>query len=206
MAQYEQLLAEDAEVDKVDIQGLMAYTYVQLGQLEQATQAYEDLLQSRPDSLNARYQLGRVYEARQMPAAAGREYTQILEQDSTHAEACYRLALFALRRNESAASKAHLQRLITHNPNHVQGRWLIAAQYVIEYRGVEALEQLETILEIEPTHIQANWLAGHLTYMVRGDTLAGRAKVDLSTKYSIEKRAQELGSILRQKFEDMVAK
>ena len=207
LAQYEQLLAEeDAEVDKVDIQGLVAYTYVQLGQLEQATRAYEDLLQSRPDSLNARYQLGRVYEARQMPAAAGRKYVQILERDSTHAEARYRLALFALRRNEPATGKAHLQSLITHNPTHIQGRWLLAAQYVIEHRGVEALEQLETILEIEPTHIQANWLAGHLTYIVRGDTLAGRTKVDLSTKYSIEKRAQELGSILRQRFEDMVAK
>ena len=182
-------------MNKVDIQGLVAYTYVQLGQLEQATRAYEDLLQSRPDSLDARYQLGRVYEARQMPAAAGREYAQILERDSTHAEARYRLALFALRRNEPAVGKTHLQSLITHNPNHIQGRWLLAAQYVIEHRGVEALEQLETILEIEPAHIQANWLAGHLTYIVRGDTLAGWAKVDISTKYSIEKRAQELGSI-----------
>ena len=206
LAQYEQLLSEDAEVDKVAIQGLVAYPHVQLGQLEQATQAYGALLQARPDSLDARYQLGRVYEARQMPAAAEWEYAQILERDSTYAEARYRLALFALRRDELAAGKAHLQRLIAHDPTHIQGRWLLATQYVIEHRGVEALEQLETILEIEPIHIQANWLAGHLTYIVRGDTLAGRAKVDVSTRYSIEERAQELGEILRQRFEDMVTK
>jgi tetratricopeptide (TPR) repeat protein len=210
LAQYEQLLSEDVEVevevDKVDVQGLVAYTHVQLGQLEQATRAYGVLLQARPDSLDARYQLGRVYEARQMPAAAERQYAQILERDSTYTEACYRLALFALGRDESAAAKAHLQRLIAAAPTHIQGRWLLAAQYVIEHRGVEALEQLETILEIEPTHIQANWLAGHLTYMVMGDTLAGWAKVDVSTKYSIEERAQELGEILKQRFEDMVTK
>ena len=206
LAQYEQLLSEDAEVDKVDIQGLVAYSHVLLGQLEQATRAYGTLLQARPDSLDAHYQLGRVYEARQMPAAAEREYTRILERDSTHAEAGYRLALFALRRNEPAAGKAHLQRLIAHEPTHIQGRWLLAAQLVIEHKGVEALEQLETILEIEPAHIQANWLAGHLTYIVRGDTLAGLTKVERSTRYSIEERALELGEILRQRFEDMVTK
>ena len=193
-------------MDKVDIQGLVAYTHVQLGQLEQATRSYGILLQARPDSLNARYQLGRVYEARQMAAAAALEYAQILERDSTYAEARYRLALFALRRDEPAAAKAHLQRLIADAPTHIQGRWLLAAQYVIEHRGFEALEQLENILEIEPTHVRANWLAGHLTYMVTGDTLAGWAKVDVSTRYSIEERAQELGEILKQRFEDMVTK
>ena len=206
LAQYQQLLSENAEVDKVDIQGLVAYTHVQLGQLEQATQAYGDLLQARPDSLNARYQLGRVYEARKMPAAAEREYAHILERDSTNVEARYRLAFFALRRNESAVGMAHLQRLTAHDPTHIEGRWLLATQYVIEHQGVAALEQLESILEIEPTHIQANWLAGHLTYIVRGDTTAGLTKVELSTRYSIEERAEELGEILRQKFEDMVTK
>lgn len=204
LAQYEQLLSEDAEVDKVDIQGLVAYTYVQLGRLEEAIRAYSALLQARPDSLNARYQLGRVYEAREMAAEARREYQEILGRDSTHTEARYHLALLSIRGGQPEEGKAHLQRLIAQDPTAIQARWLLATQFVIEHRGAEALEQAEAILKIDPTNTKANWLAGHLYYLVRGDTLTGLAKLELLEKYSIEERAEEIEEVLKQKIEDML--
>ena len=207
LTQYERLLAEeDAEVDRADIQGLLAYTCVRLGRLEQATQVYRALLQERPDLLEPRYQSGLVYETREMGAEARQEYREILGLDSTHTQARYRLALILLREGEAKEGKAHLRRFLLQEPASVRARWHLATQYVIEHRGREALEQLEAILKIDPTHIEANRLAGHLTYLVKGDTLGGLAKLDLSTKYAIEARAKEIGAALKEGFKNMMTR
>ncbi len=203
LTQYERLLAaEDAEVDRADIQGLVAYTCIQLGRLEQATQVYRALLQERPDLLEPRYQSGLVYESREMSAQARREYREILRLDSTHTQGRYRLALILLREGEAEEGKAHLRRVLLQEPASVQARWHLATQYVIEHRGTEALEQIEAILKIDPTHIKANWLAGHLSYIVEGDTLGGLAKLDVYIKYETEARAKEIGAALKEGFKN----
>ena len=207
LTQYQRLLEEeDAEVDRADIQGLVAYTCIQLGRLEQANQVYRALLEERPDLLEPRYQSGLVYETREMSAQARREYREILRLDSTHTQARYRLALMLLLEGEAEEGKAHLRRLLLQEPASVQARWHLATRYVIEHRGSEALEQAEAILKIDPTHIKANWLAGHMTYLVKGDTLDGLAKLDLSSKYAIEAQAKEMAAALKEGFKNMMTR
>ncbi len=111
-----------------------------------------------------------------------------------------------MREGEAEEGQAHLRRVLLQEPTAVQARWHLATQYVIEHRGSEALEQAEAILKIDPTHIKANWLAGHLSYIVEGDTLGGLAKLDLFTKYAIEARATEIGAALKEGFKSRMTR
>ena len=199
IAAYESLLgAKDA--DAADLYGRLGYAHAQLGQLGQAAVAYEKLVAAKPDSLQARLQLGELYEQLERLDAARTEYRQILAADSLHAAARYRLArlLFFVERVEEA--KAHLQQVIARNPDAVDARFLLATQYIVEHRAAAAMEQVQAILAVQPEHYQGNRLAGHL-YMVLGDTLKGVQHLEQFTEYYREGRSAEIFEQLREQWE-----
>ena len=190
VAAYESLLsAKDA--DAADLYGRLGYAHAQLGQLGQAAVAYEELVAAKPDSLQARLQLGELYEQLERLDKARTEYRQILAADSLHAAARYRLArlLFFIDRAEEA--KAHLQQVIVRNPDAVEARFLLATQYIVEHRAAAAMEQVQAILAVQPEHYQGNRLAGHL-YMVLGDTLKGVQHLEQFTEYYRQGRSAEI--------------
>ena len=202
IAAYESLLsAKDA--DAADLYGRLGYAHAQLGQLGQAAVAYERLVAAKPDSLQARLQLGELYEQLERLDAARAEYRQILAADSLHAAARYRLArlLFFVDRAEEA--KAHLQQVIARNPDAVDARLLLATQYIVERRAAAAMEQVQAILAVQPEHYQGNRLAGHL-YMVLGDTLKGVQHLEQFTEYYREGRSAEIFEQLREQWEEQL--
>ena len=199
IAAYESLLgAKDADAE--DLYGRLGYAHAQLGQLGQAAVAYEELVAAKPDSLQARLQLGELYEQLERLDAARAEYRQILAADSLHTAARYRLArlLFFVDRAEEA--KAHLQQVIVRNPDAVDARFLLATQYIVERRAAAAMEQVQAILAVQPDHYQGNRLAGHL-YMVLGDTLKGVQHLEQFTEYYREGRSAEIFEQLREQWE-----
>ena len=199
IAAYEGLLgAKDA--DAANLYGRLGYAHAQLGQLGQAAVAYEELVAAKPDSLQARLQLGELYEQLERLDAARAEYRQILAADSLHTAARYRLArlLFFVDRAEEA--KAHLQQVIVRNPDAVDARFLLATQYIVERRAAAAMEQVQAILAVQPEHYQGNRLAGHL-YMVLGDTLKGVQHLEQFTEYYREGRSAEIFEQLREQWE-----
>ncbi|NKB71162.1 MAG: tetratricopeptide repeat protein [Candidatus Latescibacteria bacterium] len=205
IAQYEQLLQLQTTIDPVALQGRLAYTYLQADQPEQAAQAYRTLLQARPDSLAVRYQLGRLHESRDRSALAQQQYGEILQRDPGHAEARLRLAgILLVEAADPAGAKHHLQQLLEYDPDHIGARWLLATQYVTEHDGAAALAQAEAILQLDPGHKQANWLAGHLHYIVRGDTLAGVDRLEQLKKVHVKERAAQFEEALKQSMLDML--
>ena len=196
--QFKKLLSRDRAIDKADLQGRLAYAYVFAEQPTEAIQVYRALLEANPDSVLVRYQLGQLYESQGMiPHAAG-QYEEILRRDSTHEEARFQLARI-LTDDQPALAKSHLKRIIEQNPAAIAARWLLASRYMAEHRGMEALEQAEAILRVDPNHVRANWLAGHLHYMVAGDTLSATARLEQFKKQSIHERAEEIQEAFRKK-------
>ena len=199
IAAYESLLsAKDA--DAADLYGRLGYAHAQLGQLEQAAVAYEALAAAKPDSLQARLQLGELYERLDRLGAARAAYRQILTADSLHAAARYRLARLLFLADQAEEAKAHLQQVIARSPDAVDARLLLATQYIVEHRAAAAMEQVQAILAVQPDHYQGNRLAGHL-YMVLGDTLQGVQHLEQFTKYYREGRSAEIFEQLREEWE-----
>ena len=202
IAAYESLLgAKDA--DAADLYGRLGYTHAQLGQLGQAAVAYEKLVAAKPDSLQARLQLGELYEQLERLDAARAEYRQILAADSLHAAARYRLARLLFFADQAEEAKAHLQQVIARNPDAVDARFLLATQYIVEHRAAAAMEQVQAILAVQPDHYQGNRLAGHL-YMVLGDTLKGVEHLEQFTEYYREGRSAEIFEQLREQWEEQL--
>ena len=199
IAAYESLLnAKDA--DAADLYGRLGYAHAQLGQLEQAAVAYEALAAAKPDSLQARLQLGELYERLERLDAARAAYRQILTADSLHAAARYRLARLLFLADQAEEAKAHLQQVIARSLDAVDARLLLATQYIVEHRAAAAMEQVQAILAVQPEHYQGNRLAGHL-YMVLGDTLQGVQHLEQFTKYYREGRSAEIFEQLREEWE-----
>ncbi|MDE2742745.1 MAG: tetratricopeptide repeat protein [Gemmatimonadota bacterium] len=202
IAAYESLLsAKDA--DAADLYGRLGYAHAQLGQLDQAASAYEELVAAKPDSLQARLQLGELYEQLERLDEARAEYRQILAADSLHAAARYRLAHLLFFADQAEEAKAHLQQVIARNSDAVDARLLLATQYVVEHRAVAAMEQVQAILAVQPEHYQGNRLAGHL-YMVLGDTLKGVKHLEQFTEYYREGRSAEIFEQLREQWEEQL--
>ena len=202
IAAYESLLsAKDA--DAADLYGRLGYAHAQLGQLDQAASAYEELVAAKPDSLQARLQLGELYEQLERLDAARAEYRQILAADSLHAAARYRLARLLFFADQAEEAKAHLQQVIARNPDAVDARLLLATQYIVERRAAPAMEQVQAILAVQPEHYQGNRLAGHL-YMVLGDTLKGVKHLEQFTEYYREGRSAEIFEQLREQWEEQL--
>ncbi len=199
IAAYESLLnAEDA--DAADLYGRLGYAHAQLGQWEQAAVAYEELAAAKPDSLQARFQLGELYERLDRLDAARAEYRQIIAVDSLHAAARYRLARLLFFADQADQAKAHLRQVIAHNLDAVDARFLLATQYIVEHRAAAAMEQVQAILAVQPAHYQGNRLAGHL-YMVLGDTLKGVQHLEQFTEYYREGRSAEIFEQLKKQWE-----
>ena len=202
IAAYESLLsAKDA--DAADLYGRLGYAHAQLGQLGQAAVAYERLVAAKPDSLQARLQLGELYEQLERLDAARAEYRQILAADSLHAAARYRLAYLLFFADRAEEAKAHLQQVIARNSDAVDARLLLATQYIVERRAAAAMEQVQAILAVQPEHYQGNRLAGHL-YMVLGDTLKGVQHLEQFTEYYREGRSAEIFEQLREQWEEQL--
>ena len=202
IAAYRKLLTEPG-ADTADLQGRLGYAHTQLGQLEQAANAYGALVAAKPDSLQARFQLGQLYEELERPAAARSEYERILALDSTQTAVGRRLGrlLFLLGRPQEA--KAQLERTIARAPDAVDARLLLATQYIVEHRAAAAMDQVRAILAIRPEHHQANRLAGHL-YMVLGDTLKGVEYLDRFAEYYREGRSAELFEQLKEQWDSQL--
>ena len=197
---YRQLLVEP-DADVADLQGRIGYAHTQAGQLERAAKAYGALVAARPDSLQARFQLGQLYEQLERPAAARAEYRRILARDSTRADVRHRLAraLFFADRPEEA--RGHLERAVATDPRAVDARLLLAAQYIVERRASKAMDQVQAILAVDPQHQQANRLVGHL-HMVLGDTLKGVEYLDRFTEYYREGRSAEIFDRLKKQWDE----
>lgn len=202
IAMYEGLLsAEDA--DRADLYGRLGYARAQLGQWQQAAVAYSTLVAAKPDSLQARFQLGELYERLDRLDAARAEYRQILAADSLHVAARYRLARLLFSADRAEEAKAHLQQAIAGNPDAVDARLLLATQYIVEHRAAAAMEQVQAILAVQPVHYQGNRLAGHL-YMVLGDTLKGVQHLEQFTEYYREGRSAEIFERLKKQWEQQL--
>ena len=199
IAAYEGLLGTK-DADAADLYGRLGYAHAQVGQLEQAAVAYEKLAAAKPDSLQARLQLGELYEQLKRLDAARAEYRQILAADSLHTAARYRLARLLFFADQAEEAKAHLQQVIVRNPDAVDARFLLATQYIVEHRAAAAMEQVQAILAVQPEHYQGNRLAGHL-YMVLGDTLKGVQHLEQFTEYYREGRSAEIFEQLREQWE-----
>ena len=183
--------------------GRLAAAHVQIGQLEQACGAYRSLLALAPDSLEARYVLGRVLEQRELAAEARASYTRILARDPGHNRARYRLAYLLFQQERGEEAGAHLVELISREPDDLEARWLLASWHVAEHRGPEALEQAEAILAVDPDHQRATWLAGHL-HTLSGDTLTGAAHIEHLRHLHVEQRQEEIAERLKQNMRDMM--
>lgn len=185
------------------LQGRMAAVHIQIGQLEEGVAAYRSLLALAPDSLEARYVLGRVLEKRELADEARASYTRILARDPDHHRARYRLAYLLFQEERAEEASAHLVELISREPSDLDARWLLATWHVAEHRGPEALEQAEAILAVNPDHQRATWLAGHL-HTLSGDTLTGAAHIERLRALHVERRQEEIAERLKQNLRDMV--
>jgi tetratricopeptide (TPR) repeat protein len=196
---YEKLLDKPSGIEQSEIGLRLAHARLQLGQPQAAEATYRRLLRSRPDLLQVRFMLGKLYESQANNAAAAQEYEQVLRRDPSLTEVRYRLAYVLFQQERPAEAEAHLHQLIKQEPHSIEARWLLAKQYVAEHKGAEALEQVEAILVIEPAHVQANRMAGHL-HVIRGDTLTGTHQLELFKKLHVEERSKEIQEQLLDKW------
>jgi tetratricopeptide (TPR) repeat protein len=187
----------------VQIQGRLAAALAHAGKLLEATQAYEELLQLQPDSLQARLHLGRVLEARDLPAGAREQYELVLREAPDNTEVRHRLAYILFQAGQPEEAKLHLERLLARDPAAVASRWLLASQLVAEHRSSEALVQVQAILALQPDHQGANWVSGHL-HTILGDTTTGAAHIDRLKQLHREQRQGEIAENLKQEMRDVL--
>ena len=200
IALYRELLAEP-KADVADLQGRIGYAHTQAGQLVRAAEAYAAVVAARPDSLQARFQLGQLYEQLERPAEARAEYLRILARDSTRADVRHRLARALFFADQPEEARGHLEGAVAADPRAIDARLLLAAQYIVERRATEAMDQVQAILAIDPEHQQANRLVGHL-HMVMGDTLKGVEYLDRFTEYYRAGRSADIFERLKKQWDE----
>jgi len=188
----------------VQIQGRLAAAQAHAGNLQEATRAYEQLLQLQPDSLQARLHLGRLLEARDLPERAREQYEFVLGEAPDHTESRHRLAYILFQAGRTEQAKLHLERVIDIDPSAVDSRWLLASQLIVEHRAADALAQAQAILAIQPDHQGANWVSGHLNTIL-GDTTTGAAHINRLKQLHREQRQGEIEENLKQEMRDMLS-
>jgi len=133
-------------------QGLLFY---QLGQLEQAVQAYRQALEQDPELVTAWQNLGLLLQDLGRYEAAQSAYQEALKYDPEHASTHNSLGLLHYQAGEAAPARQHLQRAVQLRPQQAAYHLNLGMAWLLEPLELEtALQELQMAILQEPAYAQ----------------------------------------------------
>lgn len=124
--------------------------FFQRGYLEAATEAFKQVIDSKPDDAEAHYNLGTLYLQRKDPAAAGAELQNAVKLKPTHAQAWNNLGMLAAQEGRTQEAIEDFQRCLALQPDYATGLLNLGNLYRREHQVSDAEQLLRRALDLEP--------------------------------------------------------
>ncbi len=153
---------------QVDVLKLRGDAYLALARLDDAKQAYTEVLGQQPESLDARIGLAQVEQKRGNPAEAENLLAQVLADDPDYPAGWLARGLFDLQLRRYSAAEAAFQRSIS-SSSVAPAETQLALQGLVESQWrqgkfSQALVSAERLLKLLPNHPQPMYLRGVIAY------------------------------------------
>ena len=155
---YEGILEENPEVSvkkKAADAYFEAYTYSVEDErrLELAGRAkvyYQEILESDPDDLESKTNLGMLIVGTENPMQGVGLLREVLEADPTNYQALYNMGVLSLQSNQIGRAVERFEELVENYPDSMEGRFYLALSYMQSGKNAEAKEQFEIVKRSDP--------------------------------------------------------
>lgn len=134
--------------------------FFQHGYLEAATDAFQQVIASKPDDAEANYNLGTLYLRRQNVASARIYLEKTVELKPTHAEAWNNLGMVAAQEGKPGEAIDDFKRCLVLRPNYVTGLVNLGNLYRREKQYSDAEKLLNRAAELEPDNAEIQYSVG----------------------------------------------
>lgn len=131
--------------------------FYQRGYPEAATEAFKQVIASKPDDAEAHYNLGTLYLQRKDLSIARDELAKAVELKPSHAQAWNNLGMIAAQENHIDDAVQDFQRCLAINPNYATGLLNLGNLYRREKQFPEAEQLLRRALAVEPDNADVNY-------------------------------------------------
>ena len=131
--------------------------FFQRGYLEAATDAFKQVIASKPDDAEAHYNLGTLYLQRKDLSAARDELAKTVGLKPSHAQAWNNLGMIAAQENQIDEAVQDFQRCLAINPSYATGLLNLGNVYRREKHFSQAEQLLTRAREIEPENPEVNY-------------------------------------------------
>jgi len=165
--------------DQADI----GFSHYAKGELTEAVEAFQQVLQANPNDISTHFMLGLVYERQKKTDLAIREYQETLRLDPTYLDARRQMGMLLAAQGNLAQAQAEFKEALRLNPNHKEVHSLLAATYLFNQQFEEARAEIQKALALDPNFADAHYNLG-LLYARSG---------------SLERAIEELQTALRLK-------
>jgi tetratricopeptide (TPR) repeat protein len=153
-----------------DAVGALVDTRIQLGKINEASNALDQALAKRPKSAWLHIYASRVYKAERDPAKAERALRDALSIDPANLQAYLELARMYAEGGRLDDFRAQLEAIVARQPKQIWAQTMIAISLELQNRKAEARDRYRIALEIDPrAAIAANNLA--MIYLEEGQNL-----------------------------------
>lgn len=143
--------------------------FFQRGYLEAATDAFQQVIASKPDDAEANYNLGTLY-LRRKDAAWARVYLEkTVQLKPTHAEAWNNLGMVAAQEGRASEAIQDFKQCLAIRPDYVTGLVNLGNLYRREKQFAEAEPLLNRAAQLEPDNAEVSYSVGML-YAQQGQT------------------------------------
>jgi Flp pilus assembly protein TadD/peroxiredoxin len=157
--------------------------FFQHGYLEAASDAFQQVIASKPDDAEANYNLGTLYLRRKDIPAARVYLEKTVQLKPTHAEAWNNLGMVTAQEGRTSEAIQDFKQCLALRPDYVTGLLNLGNLYRREKQFAEAEPLLSRALQLEPDNPEVNYSVG-MMYAQQGQT----DKAEQSFKDAIQLR------------------
>jgi len=149
----------------------LAVTYHKAGKLDEAEALIKELLVKKPNDVDLKYRLGKVYLDKGQLNEAGEIFRQVLQMDPNNASAHNGLAnLYFRKRNYTEAMSEYLQ-AIKLNPDFTDVNLDLGNAYYQSGKYAEASKYFKKYTELSPKDAAGHYMLAKSYQMMRDSTL-----------------------------------
>ena len=131
--------------------------FFQRGYLDAATDAFKQVIASKPDDAEAHYNLGTLYLQRKDLSTARDELVKAVELKPSHAQAWNNLGMIAAQEGRTEEAVQDFQRCLAATPDYATGLLNLGNLYRREKQFSDAEQLLNRAREIEPDNPEVNY-------------------------------------------------